>query len=138
MRKHAGTVIRTALYVLVIVILLFFVIGVIPNSFYRLVVIDGNSMAPTLRYGDLILVTPAVTVEAVNTIAVMSVDGQLVTHRIIGFVPEDGRPITKGDANKEIDHFEASDVRIVGVCRLRIPWLGYPSLYMQAARRGSG
>lgn len=137
MRKQARIILHTFLYVLILIVLLFFVFGAIPNRFYRLIVIDGNSMAPTLKYGDLIVVTPPGTDVAVNTIVVMSVDNQLVTHRIVGFVPEDGRLITKGDANKEIDHFVSLDTRIIGVCRFRIPWLGYSSLFMQAARHGS-
>jgi len=86
-------------------------------------------MSPTLWFGDLIIVTPPLENIPINSIVLMSVDNELVTHRLIGFDVK-GWPITKGDANQVNDNFAGKNINIVGVYRFRIPDLGYPFLYL--------
>ncbi len=114
---------------LVLIILLFLAYGSVNNRFYRVVTIEGESMAPTLRYGDMIVVTPPGETDLLGKIVVMNIDGHLVTHRLIGY-DETERPITKGDANEAIDQFGNPNLSIAGICRLRLPYLGYPLLFL--------
>jgi signal peptidase I len=114
---------------LVVLLLVFLAYGSVENRWYRVIAVDGNSMSPTLWYGDMILVTPPPEEIPPDSIVVMSVEGSLVTHRLLGF-DESGRPITKGDANESIDQFTNPNLRIVGLCRLRLPGFGYPLLYL--------
>jgi signal peptidase len=114
---------------LLIILLMFLAYGSVNNRWYRVVTVEGNSMSPTLKYGDLMVVTPPPEEVPANSIVVMSIGDSLVTHRLLGY-DSAGRPITKGDANDSIDLFTNPDLRIVGICRLRLPGLGYPMLFM--------
>lgn len=123
--------ISTSLLYLLIVFLVLLAYGSINNKFYRVIVIEGNSMSPTMRFGDLmVMVEPRENMPA-NTIITMSVDGSLVTHRLLGY-EEDGFPITKGDANQTDDNFRANQVYIVGKYLVHIPYLGYPLLWISS------
>ena len=115
-----------------ILMLVLLAYGSVENRWYRVVTIDGNSMPPTLWYGDLIIITPPKADIAPDTIIVMGLDGSLVTHRLIGY-NEQGRPITKGDANEAPDSFSNPDLQIVGIYRARVPGLGYPLLLLRQA-----
>ncbi len=84
-------------------------------------------MSPTLEVGDLVYVTPGDS--KVGDIAVMSVDGTLIAHRIIGL--ENGRLITKGDANKSPDTFK--DAKVLGIVRFHVPYLGRFALAVHAS-----
>jgi signal peptidase I len=119
----------SAISTLLVILLVFLAYGSLGNRWYRVVTVEGNSMSPTLWFGDLMVVTPPPEEIPLNSIVVMSVEGSLVTHRFFGYDP-DGRPITKGDANQVIDHFTNPSLRIVGICRLRLPGFGYPMLYL--------
>lgn len=126
--QKAGSVAFT----LLIAFFFFLAYGSMENRWYRVVTIQGNSMSPTLWIGDMIVVTPpSEDIKAIplGAIVVMNAEGSLVTHRLIGF-EEDGRPITKGDANETQDAFENPNIRIVGIYRLRLPGIGYPLLYI--------
>lgn len=119
----------SAVFTLLVILLAFLAYGSVGNSWYRVVTVDGNSMSPTLWYGDLMVVTPPPEEIPVNSIIVMSIEGSLVTHRLLGF-DDGGRPITKGDANDSVDQFVNPNLKIVGICRLRLPGFGYPMLYL--------
>jgi hypothetical protein len=54
----------------------------------------------------------------------MNVNGQLVTHRLLGF-RDDGTLLTKGDNNPVFDDWGNAAVKVVGLYRFRIPYLGY-------------
>jgi signal peptidase I len=119
----------SAFFTLIILLSVFLAYGSINNRWYRVVTVEGNSMSPTLWYGDLMVVTPPPEEIPANTIVVISVGGNLVTHRFLGY-DLDGIPITKGDANDSYDQFSNPDLRIVGIYRFRLPGFGYPILYL--------
>jgi hypothetical protein len=54
----------------------------------------------------------------------LSVNGNLVTHRLVGF-GEYGELITRGDANSTVDEWEISSAEVVGLYRARLPYLGF-------------
>jgi signal peptidase I len=113
----------------VVIILVFLAYGSINNRFYRVVVVEGNSMSPTLWFGDLMVVTPPTQPIPVNSIVLMNFGGSLVTHRLVGY-DVDGRPITKGDANELVDNFATPKLQIMGIYRFHLPGVGYPILFL--------
>jgi signal peptidase len=119
----------SALFTLLTVLLVLLAYGSVGNRWYRVITVDGNSMAPTLRLGDLMIVTPPPAEIAANSIVVLNVDGGLVTHRLLGYDAA-GRPITQGDANDTPDQWSNPNIRIVGLYRARVPGLGYPLLWL--------
>ena len=117
----------------VVILLIFLAYGSLNNRFYRVITVEGNSMSPTLWFGDLIVVTPPAGTPPVNTIVLMTVNGKYVTHRVVGY-DQDGVIITKGDANAVEDRFSPETVKIAGVYRFRLPGFGYPLLYLSNLR----
>ena len=59
--------------------------------------------------------------------------GELLMHRVIRF-DDAGRMITKGDANATADTTPVPMANLVGVPRIRIPYIGLPYLWMQQGR----
>jgi len=121
----------STLFTILLVLLVFLAYGSVNNRWYRVVTVEGNSMAPTLRYGDMIVVTPPKGDIPVDTVVVMNIAGHLVTHRLVGY-DQNNRPITKGDANDVPDTFANPNLQIVGVYRLRLPYFGYPILFLSS------
>jgi len=116
-------------------LLIFLLVGTLGNRLlngrpYSVVKVEGNSMSPALRFGDLIIVTPPTESITADTVITMSVDGAFVTHRLVSEY-SGGWPETKGDANDVNDNFEGRNLKIVGIVRMRIPWLGYPFMYIR-------
>ena len=74
--------------------------------------------------------TPPTESITADTVITMSVDGAFVTHRLVSEY-SGGWPETKGDANDVNDNFEGRNLKIVGIVRMRIPWLGYPFMYIR-------
>ena len=117
------------LLIILVVFLVFLAYGSLNNRWYKVVVVEGNSMSPSLWFGDLVVLTPPTQHIPEGKIITMQVDGGLVTHRLIETY-DGGFPQTKGDANNVIDNFQGCNVSIVGIVRFRIPWIGYPKLYI--------
>jgi signal peptidase I len=129
MKKILGHVLSIAI-TLALVFLVLLAYGSLNNRWYKVIAVEGNSMSPALWFGDLIVLThPTANIPA-GDIITMSVDSNLVSHRLVTAY-QGGWPETKGDANNAVDNFTTNDVKIVGIVHLRIPWLGYPILYIQ-------
>ncbi|MEM1574735.1 MAG: signal peptidase I [Nitrososphaerota archaeon] len=97
----------------------------------------GNSMCPTLKQGDLVLMIPYQILKIfnvkphVNDIIVYKspMDGKLICHRIIEI--NNDRIITKGDFNHAIDPYTIYEENIIAIVPqffnipLHIPFLGF-------------
>jgi signal peptidase I len=99
------------------------------NRWYKLITIDGNSMSPALRFGDAVIITRPTAIIPAGSIVTMSVDGSIVTHRLIADYKIGSWPQTKGDANNVADDFSASKLKVAGIVRLRLPFVGYPIIF---------
>ncbi|MCP5035600.1 MAG: signal peptidase I [Actinomycetia bacterium] len=102
------------------------------------VVLTSGSMAPTIRPGDVLLLDEHPD-ELLGQRSVITFsrtndddgsDGQQITHRIFE-VLEDGRYITKGDANPTPDTDEVVPAEVRGVGRLVIPLVGLPVVWAE-------
>ena len=127
MKKTLGQVLN-GVVILIACVLVLLAYGSLNNRGYRVITVEGNSMSPTFRFGDELVITPPTATIPKGTIITMSVDGALVTHRLIADF-QGGRPETKGDANNAADQFPGN-LEIVGIVRLRIPGIGYPGIYL--------
>ncbi|MGA7096511.1 MAG: signal peptidase I [Acidimicrobiia bacterium] len=96
--------------------------GMLDNRWYRVVAVDGGSMAPTIEMGDLIFIGRADQLD-IDDVGVFQVDGKVVTHRVVGISP-DGSYVTKGDANPTPDRWSGASVEVVGKYLFRIPLIG--------------
>lgn len=100
---------------------------------YGIIVIGSSSMTGTLNMGD------ATIYEEYNgqkllkgDIIIFNKDNLQIIHRIIDIKNINGqiRYYTKGDANKDEDNWYLTDDNIKGISRLRIKYIGYPTLFV--------
>lgn len=123
-----------------LILLVFLAYGVLPNRWYRILLVYSGSMSPTIRPGDLIIITRPPKQLQIGMILTLQVNNELVTHRLIGFT-QDGQLITKGDANQVVDDWNGQKIIIRGVHRATLPYLGYifaiPKNWIGILRSGS-
>lgn len=121
-------------------ILIFFILSVvILNSGlfkYSLFSIGSQSMEPNINKGDVIILeklkdSTDVNIKKGDVIAFRS-SSIVVSHRVVKILNVNGVNYyyTKGDNNKEIDKYPVVLDDIVGVFRLRIRALGWPSVIL--------
>ncbi len=101
---------------------------------FYLASIGSNSMYPSLQRGDAILIEKLDDKQKDNIkkgdIVVFYEDDEIITHRVIEVEIQDKNMyiITKGDNNDVKDSTKHEKNDIIGIVRLRIPLLGYPSV----------
>lgn len=106
---------------------------------YSAHVVTSGSMAPRVNPGDVVVTHPVTAAELRTGQVVLvhrpEVPGELLLHRLVSF-DEEGRLVTRGDANQSDDsvHAEPSEVR--GLAVLRVPWVGLPALWRVQGRHG--
>jgi hypothetical protein len=99
----------------------------------RLLVVTGNSMAPSIRDGDLVLTTSFGGGSGVGTIVLVQrpSDGELLLHRVIE--EGDGWRRTQGDASLSPDAERIPDAAVLGTLAAVIPAGLLPGLRLDAA-----
>lgn len=129
--KLMHVILETAGYVLLTLALIWSLpkaLGLILNTRQPLAVITSNSMWPTFKRGDLILVKGIKgEVLGVSDIAVYEHENGFAIHRVVA--KYDDNFITKGDANTQNDpptNYEQLIGRAIGIGSkpLRIPFIG--------------
>jgi hypothetical protein len=98
-------------------------------------VIVSGSMSPRVHRGDVVVSSPPGSHWRPAVGQVVSVPDQLhpgetVTHRVVGF-DEQGRLVTRGDANGSDDAFRTAPGQVRGVARLLVPRIGLATLLMR-------
>ncbi len=92
-------------------------------------VVVSDSMAPTLRAGDVLWIRPISEPITPGQIVSYNEQGKLITHRVVAM--EGDTLITKGDNNREIDPWRVPIEDVIGSPVLRIPYLGYLIVFIQ-------
>jgi len=114
---------------------------------YPLAVVDGNSMYPNLKNGDLVFFTaPSAPIQNGSIIVFVqqrsgvpafdSILQQVVIHRVIGTGLEPNGVTyfqTKGDNNEAPDPFVTDAPNVLGVPSVVIPYAGYPLIFAKSA-----
>lgn len=113
-----------------------FFIMLISNQFkFGSIVIATNSMNGEIDTGDVIIYERLEkdAIISINDIVVFKKDDALIVHRVVDIKNIDGviRYYTKGDANDEMDPGFITRSNIVGTTDLKIPYIGYPSLWLR-------
>ena len=102
---------------------------------YVAIVIATGSMEPNIKKGDIVMVKKInknYDQLKVGDILVFKYEKYIIVHRINRIVYNDGdyRFYTKGDANNDEDKFEIINDNIIGTTNFKIPYLGYPKLWL--------
>ena len=118
--------------VLVVVILL--ISGVFK---YQMMAIGSGSMEPVYYRGDAVVFEKIkqdeLDVVKEGVILVFKHNNTYVTHRVVEIKEENKKRIyqTKGDNNIDIDKFVVHEEDIVGIVRLRLKYVGLPTIWFQ-------
>lgn len=130
--KKVKTVVNVAFSMIFLFILLLVFLSYFNNPLQlRLYGVSSQSMYPTLKKGDLILVKRQNNYKNGDIITFSNPKGvkksDTVTHRIVGMTKEKGHVIykTKGDANNGPDGWKVGENNIVGITIYYLPYLGY-------------
>ncbi len=117
------------------------ILSIVTGSSVPLAVVDGYSMCPTLREGDLVIsynVSPE-DIRVGDIIIYESYKKELIIHRVVGVSVVNGKYyyVTKGDNNREPDPFKVPYEKVRGKVLevsngsvFKIPYLGYLSLWI--------
>jgi signal peptidase len=116
--------------------IMLFVVMVVSNHFYiGSYVIATESMTGELNRGD-VAITFKYTDQPISEGQVVAFEqnDRVVIHRVVKIEVINGqrRYYTKGDANDDIDSGFITDSNIVGLVDNKIPFLGYPTLWMRS------
>ncbi len=92
-----------------------------------------GSMSPQVRAGDVLVSDRVDAGDLQPGMVALFRDPadreRILSHRIKS-VEEDGWLITQGDANPTADAGKVPVEDVVGVAKLRIPWIGYPAVWL--------
>ena len=100
------------------------------------VAIVSNSMKPTYTRGDVVIYEKMSDTDLKklpkDSIIIFRIGGQLVAHRVINVIQENGavRYKTKGDFNNTSDSNLVDIDQIIGVYRFHIKYIGFPSVWL--------
>lgn len=91
-------------------------------------------MKPNLEIGDVVIVCEVKAEEIkLDDIIAYQVEKRIIIHRVVEIGQDNGEYyfITKGDNNADKDD-PVEEYQLVGKVILRIPYLGYPTLWLSA------
>ena len=115
--------------VLIISVIIYFNSGYF--KFYAVVIASG-SMNPNIKIGDIVIVDQKYKdINEMDVIAYKK-DKIIIVHRVVKKVKYHDSYLyyTKGDANSKMDDFVIEADMIVGKVESRIPYVGYPTVWL--------
>jgi signal peptidase I len=96
---------------------------------YRLVIIRGPSMSPTIPLGAVAFEQPiaASAIQVCDVVTMSLPNGPVITHRVVRVATIDGQPYieTRGDANNTADPTLQPASIVTGVVRSHLPLVGF-------------
>lgn len=99
------------------------------------IVIGSESMTGNINKGDITIYEERTDqIVSEGQVIVFKKDKVQVIHRVVKIERVNGvtRYYTKGDANKEMDIGYITDSNIVGMARVSLPYLGYPTIWLRS------
>ena len=102
---------------------------------YGILVVGSGSMTGAINKGDAIFFEQYNKQEEIakEQVVIFIKDNIRIVHRVVDIKNVNGekRYITKGDANDDIDEGYITNEDIVGVCKFRIAYVGFPSIWVR-------
>ena len=116
---------------LIVIVFVYFTSGYFN---YHAVAIASGSMSPNILKGDVVVIDKTIEHEKIDVGEVIAVrkGNIIVVHRLINkeFIDNKYYFYTKGDANDDADNYLITDEMVLGVVNLRIPYIGYPAVWL--------
>lgn len=101
---------------------------------FGILVIGSKSMTGTINVGDAIIYERYEEQDLkIGQVIVFDYNGIQTIHRVVDITNVNGvnRYYTKGDANKKLDDGFITDKNIKGLIKLKIKYIGYPTLWVR-------
>ncbi len=125
--NHQKRYTEVLIYTLTLLISTFLVSFMLGLFKYECIAILSNSMAPTLKRGDIVIYDKKGEVNN-NSIIVFNQKNQIIVHRVVN--QSNDFYITKGDANNTTDKYKVRNSDIKGVYKFHLKYLGYPAIWL--------
>lgn len=128
--------IASKILTVIVVIIMIGTVMLISNQFYYgAYVIATGSMTGELNKGDVAIYESyedQLIIE--GQVIVFEKDSSMIIHRVadIKIINGNTRYYTKGDANEDLDAGFITDEDIVGLVNLKLPFLGYPTIWIRS------
>lgn len=139
-RKKISPIRKNLWYIDVpLTIILIFVVALVSGVFrYQIMAIASGSMQPVIYRGDAVIFEKFNDEEKdlinIGDVVVFRHNGKYITHRVINkYVSDEDIFVyqTKGDNNVDMDNFQVATDEVVGVVKMKINYIGFPSLWIQ-------
>lgn len=121
-------------FVIILVVLVCFISGTFK---YQPIAVLSNSMLPTFARGDAVIMKKIDKKDLKKlkkgTILYYSKEGRLIVHRIVSVKHTDDGKVeatTKGDNNNANDPWVITEDDMIGTVSFMIPYIGYPSVWV--------
>lgn len=125
----------TILFIIVIILIMF----ILKFFKYYPISILSDSMKNTFSRGDIAIIEKLdrdyIEEIQVNDIIYYKKNNKLIIHRIVNIEIINNRMVitTKGDNNDDIDPWKVYEEEIIGIVKGKIPFLGYPAVWLNEA-----
>ena len=128
---------KVAAVALLLLLLLMVLLVMLVSCQFRfgMIVIASESMEEELSRGDAVVYERydgGVLTE--GEVILFETTGQTTVHRIVKIerINSETRYYTRGDANEDLDPGYITGDRVIGVCRFKLPFVGYPTLWLRS------
>ena len=127
--QHKKIIIRVFNVLMVLIVLIMIYLNC--NLFrFTSLAIGSTSMQGSIDKGDIVIIDKHNKSPKENDVIAFREQGRIVVHRMVNI--KDFKTvnyyITKGDANNDVDAWYVAKESIVGTVKLRIRWLGWPTV----------
>ena len=127
--QHKKIIIRIFNVLMVLIVLIMIYLNC--NLFrFTSLAIGSTSMQGSIDKGDIVIIDKHDKSPKENDVIAFREQGRIVVHRMVNI--KDFKTvnyyITKGDANNDVDAWYVAKESIVGTVKLRIRWLGWPTV----------
>lgn len=122
-----------------IILLLIIMVYLTSNMFrFTSLAIGSGSMTGTINKGDIVIIDKRDKNVKRGDIIAFKEQGKIIVHRLINIKSNHKIKFyqTKGDANKSKDNWLVSKENIVGKVKLRIRWIGWPTVALSELLQG--
>ena len=117
---------------IIVIVLVYFVSG---YFHYHAIVVASGSMETEISKGDIVIVEKIdgnTDLLKIGQVIAYHYNKKIVVHRLYKKIIVNNEPVyyTKGDANNDIDNYKITKDMIIGIVNFKIPYIGYPTVWL--------